>query len=243
VQSGWAARAGAAAHTFVDRLDDALTLEGDAARHLAGSLRLRPGECVTAADGHGRWRAYEVGTVDRYELHLAAGAPVVVEPRLTPAVCVAFALTKADKPDLVVQKLTELGVDRIVLVRAARSVPRWDAARTAAAVARLERVAREAAQQCRRATLPEVAGIETPASLADRPGLVVADPSGAGPTEVALPGTDEWALAVGPEGGFDPDELAAMPGPRLGLGPYVLRAETAAIAGAAALCARRATDA
>ena len=237
MQSGWAARAGAAAHTFVDRLDDALTLEGDAARHLAGSLRLRPGECVTAADGHGRWRAYEVGTVDRHELHLAAGAPVVVEPRLTPVVCVAFALTKADKPDLVVQKLTELGVDRIVLVRAARSVPRWDEARRAAAVARLA---------CDPLEAGDAAGgrWDRDARIPGRPARPRrGGPVGCGPTEVALPRTDEWALAVGPEGGFDPDELAAMPGPRLGLGPYVLRAETAAIAGAAALCARRATGA
>jgi 16S rRNA (uracil1498-N3)-methyltransferase len=243
VRSGWAARAGAAAHTFVHQLDDSLALEGDAARHLAGSLRLRPGECVTAADGNGRWRAYEVSTVARHEIDLVASAPVVAEPRPAPAVCVAFALTKADKPDLVVQKLTELGVDRLVLVRSARSVRRWDDARAAAAVARLERVAREAAQQCRRATLPVVGGLETPAGLATRPGLVVADPEGGGAGEVELPAAAEWTLAVGPEGGFDPDELAAMPGPRLALGPYVLRAETAAIAGAAALCARRASGA
>jgi 16S rRNA (uracil1498-N3)-methyltransferase len=243
VQSGWAARAGAAAHTFVDRLDDSLVLDGDAARHLAGSLRLRPGECVTAADGHGQWRAYEVATAAKRELRLASASAVVAEPRPTPAVCIAFALTKGHKPDLVVQKLTELGVDRIVLVRAARSVPRWDEARTAAAVDRLQRVAREAAQQCRRATLPEVRGLETPAVLATRPGLVVADPSGAGAADVELTAGEEWTLAVGPEGGFDPEELGAMPGPRLALGPFVLRAETAAIAGAAALCARRATGA
>jgi 16S rRNA (uracil1498-N3)-methyltransferase len=243
VQSGWAAGVGAAAHTFVDRLDDSLVLDGDDARHLGGSLRLRPKECVTAADGRGHWREYEVATVTKRELRVVAGSPVVTEPRLVPSVCVAFALTKGHKPDLVVQKLTELGVDRIVLVRAARSVPRWDEARAAAAVDRLERVAREAAQQCRRATLPEVSGLEAPADVGARPGLVVADPAGAGAAEAALPAGDEWTLAVGPEGGFDPDELAAMPGPRLALGPYVLRAETAAIAGAAALCARRTTGA
>ena len=79
--------------------------------------------------------------------------------------------------------------------------------------------------------------------LAAPAGLVVADPSGAGAADVELPAGEEWTLAVGPEGGFDPEELDAMPGPRLALGPFVLRAETAAIAGAAALCARRATGA
>ena len=59
--------------------------------------------------------------------------------------------------------------------------------------------------------------------------------------ELVTPDAPEWVLAVGPEGGFGPDELAMLPGPRLELGPYVLRAETAAIAGAAALCARRET--
>lgn len=222
-------------------LDDAVTIEGAAGRHLARSRRLRPGEIVTAADGHGRWRQYSVAEADRERLLLDATGPLVAEPVLEPSLSIAFAITKGAKPDLVVQKLTEIGVDRIVLVRAERNVPRWNSDRVASALTRLERVAFEAASQCRRSRLPSVTGLEAPVDLASYPGLMVADPSGKRPEEFAAPDADEWLLAVGPEGGFEPSELAALPGPRLALGPFVLRAETAAIAGAVVLTSRRST--
>ena len=84
--------------------------------------------------------------------------------------------------------------------------------------------------------------------LRGRAGLVVADPAGEEPALLPVPPGDEWTLVVGPEGGFDPDEVGALGSAasggetpaRLRLGPHVLRAETAAIAGAAVLTARRA---
>ena len=91
----------------------------------------------------------------------------------------ACALTKGQKPELAVQKLTELGVDRVLLLRAARSVVQWDDdTKLAAVFARLERVAREAAMQSRRARIPVVEGPVEPAELAMFPGLVVAAADG-----------------------------------------------------------------
>jgi len=182
------------------------------------------------------------GAVD---LH-AQGAPVV-EPRLDPRLVIALALTKGAKPDVAVQKLTELGVDGVMLLSTRRSVPRWDETREEAAVARLRRVAREAAAQCRRARLPEIDGVRPVTELRGRDGLVVADPEGEEPARLPAPPGGEWVLVVGPEGGFDPDEAAALLSAarggeapeRLRLGPHVLRAETAAIAGAAVLATRR----
>lgn len=243
MQHCWASQVTAAAHTFGVSLDDEVTIDGDAGRHLAGARRLRPGEIVTVADGRGRWRPYTVAARGRGVVDLRATGATVLEPRLEPDLTVAFAITKGSKPELVVQKLTELGVDRIVLLRAGRSVPRWDADREAGALARLERVIFEAASQCRRSRLPSISGLAGPEDLTSHPGVVVADPAGDEVTDLALPDSDEWLLAVGPEGGFGPEELAALPGPRLALGPHVLRAETAAIAGAAVLSSRRATRA
>jgi 16S rRNA (uracil1498-N3)-methyltransferase len=220
-------------------LDDDVTIDGAQGRHLARSLRLRSGEVVTAADGRGRWRQYTVASTEREHVVLHAAGAHVTEPELEPRLAVAFAITKAAKPDLVVQKLTELGVDRIVLLRAARSVRRWDADREVAAIDRLERIAFEAASQCRRSRLPSFTGFESPTDLASHRGLMVADPSGVRSHDFVPPDAEEWLLAVGPEGGFEPAELAALPGPRLALGPYVLRAETAAIAGVAVLTSRR----
>ncbi len=82
-------------------------------------------------------------------------------PGRKPAVTVAFALVKGERPEWVTQKLTELGVDTIVPFTAARSVVRWDDRKAAANRDRLERVAREAAMQSRRCWLPEVASVAT----------------------------------------------------------------------------------
>jgi 16S rRNA U1498 N3-methylase RsmE len=78
------------------------------------------------------------------------------------------------------------------------------------------------------------------AEVAGLPGLVVAATDGDGAAALAWPPGGEWVVAVGPEGGFDPGESAMLAhAPCLTLGPFVLRAETAAIAVCAALQARR----
>jgi len=237
--TGFAARYPAVAHTFLPALDDDVTLDDEAAHHLSRVRRVRAGEVITVADGRGSWRPYAVAGVAPGAVELRAQAAPVDEPRLAPRLVVAFALTKGAKPDFVVQKLTELGVDAVIVLAARRSVPRWSDERAAAAVARLDRVAREAAAQSRRARLPEVDGVRPVDELHGRPGLVVADPGGSDPTSLAAPSGGEWVLVVGPEGGFDPDEEAALAGDRLGLGPHMLRAETAAVAGAAVLVTKR----
>lgn len=230
----------ATAHTYLDRLDDHVALTGEAGHHLQRVRRVRPGEIVTGADGWGRWRVYEVTTARAGELVLDARTELAHEPRLVPALTVAFALTKGEKPELVVQKLTELGADRIVLVAAARSVVRWDDAKAAGNLERLRRVAREAGQQCRRARIPEVDGPVAPVELVGHPGLLVAGADGVPAADLPYPLGGEWLVVVGPEGGFDAAELAAFgTAPRLAVGRLVLRAETAAIAVAAALAGHR----
>jgi 16S rRNA (uracil1498-N3)-methyltransferase len=85
-----------------------------------------------------------------------------------------------------------------------------------------------------------VDGPVAPAELVRLSGLVVAAPDGVSADDLALPPGGEWVVAVGPEGGFDGDELRGFgTAPRLAVGPFVLRAETAAIAVAAALGGRR----
>ena len=237
----WAASAPAVAHVFVDgALDDDLVVTGGDAHHLKRVRRLRGEERVTASDGHGSWRLYRVVEARRGDLALSADGPTCTEPVLVPALTVAFALTKGEKPEAVVTHLTELGVDRIVPVIARRSVVRWDGSRVDAALDRLGRVAREAAMQCRRSTLPEIGRPLEIGRLAGRADLVLADRDGGPAEELPEPGPDGWLLVVGPEGGLEPDELAALDrAARIGVGPHVLRAETAAVAAASALTACR----
>ena len=146
-------------------------------------------------------------------------------------VTVGFVPAKGQRPEWVVQKLTEAGVDRIVVLRSARAVVRWEDEREGRAVDRLRRVAREAAAQSRRAWLPEVTGVmgvdDLARALAPLP-LALAHP-GAPP-----PGRQAPAVAVGPEGGWDPEEIAGAP--LMGLGRGILRAETAAVAAGLLLC-------
>ena len=156
-------------------------------------------------------------------------------------VTVAFALVKGAKPELVVQKLTELGVDRVVVFAARRSVVRWDEERSAKQFERLARVAREACAQSRRLWLPEVVPGRLDGLLAD--GAVAADAGGR-----PLRSTDRIVM-VGPEGGWADDELAGDGGlsgdrraqvERVALGEHVLRAETAAITAGVLLTTLRA---
>ncbi len=195
---------------------DAPELSADDRHHLERVLRLRAGALLTVGDGRGRWRPARLGA----ELEPTGGIEESARP--DPGLSVGFALVKGDKPELVVQKLTELGIDRITPFRAERSVVRWDEARAAKAVARLRQVARSAAAQCHRPWLPEIAEVADLAGLVALDGVAVAE-RGAGP----LP-TSCTTVLVGPEGGWAPGEVP--PGlPTVGLGPNVLRAETAAI--------------
>ncbi len=235
----------AVAHLFLSRLDDDVTVGGDEGHHLQRVRRLRVGEAVTGADGHGRWREYEVAASSGGTVGLRARSAIEHEPVPVPRLVVACALTKGERPELIVQKLTELGVDRIVLLAAARSVVRWDDDRAGHALTRLARVAWEAGAQSRRARVPFVEGPVAPAEITAHPGLVVADLAGVPADSIPLPRpgdppNGEWVVAVGPEGGFDPAEQRGFgDAPRLAVGPHVLRAETAAIAAASALAGRR----
>ena len=214
----------AAAHVFVADVD-APVLDDDDLHHLARVLRLRAGEVVTASDGAGRWRACEFA--DGAALTVAGEVVCTLPP--APAITVGFALTKGERPEWTVQKLTEVGVDRIVPVATVRSVVRLAGGRAEAQHRRWQKVAREAAMQSRRVWLPVVEPVTPFATALAGSGAqaALAEPGGEPPT------LDRPAVLVGPEGGWAEEELTAADAAgaaRVGLGPTVLRAETAALA-------------
>ena len=232
---GSAASADATAQVFSSDLHDSLTLGGDDGHHLARVRRVRPGERVTAADGAGHWRTYEVTGAAGGELVLAAVGPLTLEPQGVPLTVAPALITRSRFDDAIVS-LVELGVDTIVPLAAERCVVQWGTAKVPGALDRLRRLAREAAMQCRRARLPTIEAPCRPAALAARPGLVVAAADGVGIDELDPAPASGFVLLTGPEGGFAPGELDALgPHGALCLGPHVLRAETAAVAGAAVL--------
>jgi 16S rRNA (uracil1498-N3)-methyltransferase len=212
-------------HFFVDDLDDP-ELRDDDRHHAARVLRLRPGEAITVSDGRGSWRAarFGDGAVE------VAGEVVSVAPP-SHALSVGFALVKGAKPELVIQKLCELGVDRIEPFVAERSVVRWDEARAQKAHDRWTSIVRGAAMQSRRVHLPELVEVLRFADVAVPP-AVLADRGGRAPT------LEDRRVLIGPEGGWsDTEREVALD--RVGFGRHVLRAETAAIAVGAILVALR----
>jgi 16S rRNA (uracil1498-N3)-methyltransferase len=214
-----------AAHVFVDDIDNPALDPADR-HHLERVLRLRPGERVTVSDGAGCWCVCEFGLV------LEPVGEVVVEPEPEPPITVAFAVPKGDRPEWAVQKLTEVGVDHIVLLHTDRSVVRWEGERAERQRERLERVAREASMQSRRRWLPEVDGPLAFEEVADWPGAALCVPGG------DPPDLDRPVALIGPEGGWSPSEHAASHG-SLGLGSTVLRVETAAVVAGTLLVALR----
>lgn len=202
---------------FVADLDGP-QLSSDDRHHLERVRRLRPGDPLTVGDGAGRFRPARFGSA----VVLEVDGEVVVQPAPARPVTIAFALTKRDKPELVVQKLVEIGVTRIVPFVAARTVVRWDEGKAERNLERWRAIGREAAAQAHRPWLAAIDPVTTFAAVAALPGAALTVPDGspfpAGAT----------TLLVGPEGGWASEE-EAVGLPRVAIGPHVLRAETAAL--------------
>jgi 16S rRNA (uracil1498-N3)-methyltransferase len=218
-----------------------VVVTGDAHRHLARVLRARRGDTVTLFDGIGSEIEAEVTRVGAQETELALG-PRRVGTAVDPAraITLLVAVARGDRMDFVVQKSTELGVARIVPIVAGRSVARPEP--TTARRVRWQTIAREAARQSGRADTPAVeeprpltTALADPALPARR--LALWEGSPGRPLRALLAGEPApTALLVGPEGGFASGEVAAAEAAGwvpVGLGPRVLRVETAAIVGVA----------
>jgi 16S rRNA (uracil1498-N3)-methyltransferase len=227
-------------HLPPERIGEARAELTDEARHyLSHVLRLQPGAQVELFDGRGAaWDA----TIEPGFAGLRLGARRAIAAG-GPALVLLLALAKGEKLELVVQKATELGVARVVPFAAERSVVQLDAEKGEARAVRWRKIAEEAARQCGRADLPEVAAPTTLAaalaSLPEGARLVVLHGEGGAPLgALGLEGAPAVAAVVGPEGGLTEGELQACQAAgalRGRLGPRTLRAETAAVAVVAVL--------
>ena len=217
-------------------------LDGPEGRHASVVRRLRAGEVLVLSDGAGRLAPATVRAVQRGSVELDLGAHVEVPaPALT--VTVVQALPKGERSELAVELATEAGVDALVPWAASRCVARWPADKATKGVERWRAVAREAAKQSRRASVPAVAALASSAEVADLIGraalaLVLHEAGSVPVTGVALPSAGELVLVIGPEGGIAPDELAQFTGAGaqvVRLGREVLRTSTAAAVALGAL--------
>jgi len=211
-------------------------LTGDEARHLSRVMRAKPGDRLTLFDGAGHSWPATISSIDRNRVELTLGE-VVSEPTSTNrAVTLAVALPKGDRQKWLIEKLTELGVTRLIPLRCTRSV----AEPTATALDRMRRGVIEACKQCGRSRLLEIAPSQSLTTLlASKTGTnlrLLTDPEGMPFATIDADGSSDLLVLIGPEGGFTPDEITAAKAAgfiRVSLSRQILRIETAAIALAA----------
>jgi 16S rRNA (uracil1498-N3)-methyltransferase len=210
-------------------------LEGGQAHYLGRVMRVKEGDAVILCDDRtGEW-AMRVAQVNKHDVQ-GLVIQKLREREVVPDFVLCAALIKKPRFDLLLEKATELGVRRIQPVLTRRGV---------ADKLNLERaraIVTEAAEQCARTALPELAEhVSLDALLSGWDvgrTLFFADELGGEPAARAFAAhSGPAALLIGPEGGFDDAERAAiraLPGARpVSLGPRILRAETAALAAAA----------
>lgn len=237
----------AEALVFVEDLDTPVVADEDV-HHLIDVLRLRVGATVALGNGAGCWRLAEIlelpNSIRRRPraagdsatpLVLASFGEITKSQKPSPELSVAFAIPKGDRFELIVQKLTELGIDHIFPLVTKRTVVRVDPMNITHRKERITRIAKEAASQSRRLFLPVVHGPRPlDAFLMTNPNeCAIAEPGGAPLSETTR------CVLVGPEGGWEEGELPKTMA-RVGFGPTILRAETAAITAGVLLAAIRA---
>jgi 16S rRNA (uracil1498-N3)-methyltransferase len=217
-----------------------VVLTGTQLQHLR-ARRLRVGSKLVLADGVGTQRHGVVTAIGRHQAVILLTDEQPLQRDSALRLTLAQALLKGDKLDWVVEKTTELGAAELVLFTSERTVGHAGAARQA----RWTRVARSAAQQCQRSTLPLIIGPIPLDQVLARDGEMLRlffweqeAPGSLAAVQRQHPQVSSVLAMVGPEGGFSPREAAqaAAAGFQLvGLAPRILRAETAAVA-AATLC-------
>ena len=220
-------------------LSEGASVELDAgqANYLGNVMRLGVGAELLVFDGRsGEWRA-RIAEAGRKRMTLAV-LRRTREPEIMPDVWLAFAPVKRSQTDWLVEKATELGAARLVPVITQRTVAER------VKLERLEAIATEAAEQCGRTQMPEIAEpVSLKHLLAERNAarrLYFADEGGGEPPATAF-NPEPALLLTGPEGGFTDEERALVRAAgnsvAISLGPRILRAETAALAALASYMA------
>jgi 16S rRNA (uracil1498-N3)-methyltransferase len=221
---------------FVNTLEPVVKLTGSEAAHLR-VLRAGIGDSITLFDGAGLEADAKILTLEDFTITLEVGKSRVVNLEPPQEITLAIALLKGDKLAEVVRAATELGVSRVQLLITEHSDLKEIGDQK---LERLQRVALEASKQCRRAVTPFVLSPIKLKNLEPVTCGLVAHPGSSLKPRDGVNWDVPIMIATGPEGGFSSSEiqwLEAKGFVRVGLGPRILRAETAPIAILGALTA------
>jgi 16S rRNA (uracil1498-N3)-methyltransferase len=232
---------------FVDqslRTGKRIALPEDAAAHLVRVLRMQPGDACVLFNGDGGDFAATIVSANKRGVEADVGARTEIDNESPLRITLVQGIARGEKMDWILQKATELGVTEVLPVNSDRSEVKLDAERAVKRLAHWRSVVVSACEQSGRARVPDVAGAQPLANVANglastRRFLLDPEAADAIATMPALEG--DCVLAVGPEGGWSDRDRAVLQGAGfkgLRLGPRILRTETAGIAAIAALQAR-----
>lgn len=215
-----------------------IELNGDQSRYVGRVLRLQPGATIRIFDGSGMEYGALIRTPGKETTGLLVTEALERDAESPLSIRLLQGVSRGERMDLVVQKATELGVTKITPVLCERTVVRLDKKRASKRLRHWHGIAVSACEQCGRNVLPV---IDAPLPLAEWIGANPADdhcrailkPGAPATFDALLPANGKMVVLVGPEGGFSDTEygIADAAGfQAVGLGPRLLRTETAAIA-------------
>ena len=225
---------------------ETVPLDSEQAHYLGRVLRLRVGDTVSVFDGQGSECGAEVLSIERRKASLLLGDSLFAEPRPRIEIRLLQGVSRGERMDFTLQKGTELGAAGFVPVLTARSVVKLDAERAGKRQTHWRRVIESASEQSGRRWVPTVGeAVSFEQLTANVPlqatRLLLVPDADAALASIDIDGSDGIDLLIGPEGGFEAEEvegaLAAGFQP-VAMGPRVLRSETAGIAALAILQAR-----
>ena len=219
---------------FAKVLDNRVYLNDDDNHHFFNVLRAKIGEKIEVVCG-GKLFLAELRKINPIEIEVIQ--EIDDNSELNSFVTLYYCLSKGDKNDFVVQKATELGASRIVLVASKRCVVKYDGKDVDKKIARFTKIVKEAAEQCHRLIVPEVVGpinVDQIGKISNEEVRFVAyEEESQKSSSFSISGKEKSiGIFIGPEGGFDIEEveyLNSLGFKNVSLGNRILRTETAAI--------------
>lgn len=228
---------------FVENInDEKIILDGESARHIAKSLRMKVGDVICVTDGGGDDYGCQIEEITKDEVVLKVCYKQACESEPSCRVTIYQGVPKSSKMEDIIQKCVELGVCEIVPTLTKRCVSRPDDKAAGKKNQRYQKIALEAAQQSGRGIVPKIENMKTlrQAIAEDESDVKIVFYEGGGEklADIVKLDTESVSVFIGPEGGFEQEEveqIEASGGVRATLGKRILRTQTAPVAALTAI--------